>query len=268
MNSQRRPKMQPAAAVTEVGSGFDAPFLRPILETPEVTSTDLAVPDDWEVGPPSEALPSGALGPGPAVSNAPEAGLFEAFCAGAKLDPAAFVGEDRLAMMHKLGAVYQQMVLGLGDLLSERTTVKNEYRMERTTVHADGNNPFKWAPPARVAVDLLRSTGDGFLNGPPAVKESFEDLKKHLICLLAGLRAALSATLTTLNPEAIESEVKVGSGFGIRNARAAAAWHEFSRIYDNFKKEADDNPDSQINREFRAAYERQLIVLDGLKPPR
>ena len=119
-----------------------------------------------------------------------------------------------------------------------------------------------------MAVDLLRSTDDGFINGPPAVKESFEDLKKHLICLLAGLRASLSATLTTLSPEAIEAQAKGGGGFGGKTAKAAGAWTEFTRVYADFKKQADDNPDSQINREFRAAYERQLSVLDGLKPPR
>jgi type VI secretion system FHA domain protein len=192
--------------------------------------------------------------------------LFEAFCAGAKLNPALFAREDRLQLMHNLGAVYQQMVLGLGDLLSERTSVKNEYRMVRTTVRPEGNNPFKWSPPSRVAVDLLRTNDDGFLTGPPAVKESFEDLKKHLLCLLAGLRAALSSTLDTLHPENIESRLEGGGLFG--PSKGSRAWGEYRRVFADFKKQADDNPDSQINRDFRAAYEKQLGALDSLKPPR
>ena len=168
--------------------------------------------------------------------------------------------------MHNLGAVYQQMVLGLGDLLSERTTVKNEYRMVRTTVRPEGNNPFKWSPPSLVAVDLLRSNQPGFLKGPTAVKDSFEDIKKHLLCVLAGLRAAVSSTMTTLSPENVESRLS-GAGFALGGSKAARAWAEFVRLHAEVRKQADDNPDSQINRDFRTAYERQLAALDSIKPP-
>ena len=48
----------------------------------------------------------------------------------------------------------QVVVLGMTDLMDERTSVKADYRMDRTTVRAEGNNPFKWARPQRLAVDL------------------------------------------------------------------------------------------------------------------
>ena len=57
IGSQRAWTTPPAAPVAEVGFGFDAPFVRPILQTPEVTSKDLAIPDDWDVGPPAVASP-------------------------------------------------------------------------------------------------------------------------------------------------------------------------------------------------------------------
>jgi type VI secretion system FHA domain protein len=165
--------------------------------------------------------------------------------------------------MRRAGVIYQQMVLGLSDLLSERTSLKNEYRMVRTTVRPEGNNPFKWAPPRRVALDLLKGRDDGFLSGPAAVRESFEDLKKHLLCLLAAMRASLAATLEALSPAAIEKRMKTPA-FVIRGNRATAAWAEYERVFADFKQQADDNPDSQVNREFRAAYERQLRDLDDL----
>lgn len=209
--------------------------------------------------------PQPAAAPVVAVAEAPalSAGLFEAFCEGANLDPREFSGEDPAAVLKRAGAVYQQMVLGLGDLLSERTSLKNEYRMIRTTVAVEGNNPFKWSPPRRVAVDLLRGSNEGFLQGPAAVRESFEDLKKHLLCLLAGMRASLASTLSALSPTRIESRLKA-SPMLLRGNRGAAAWTEFGRVFADFQQQADDNADSQINRDFRAAYERQLRDLDGL----
>ncbi|MET0293373.1 MAG: type VI secretion system-associated FHA domain protein TagH, partial [Phenylobacterium sp.] len=187
--------------------------------------------------------------------------LLDAFCAGAKLDAGAFSGEDPHEVMRRLGAVYQQMVLGLADLMDERTCVKADYRMDRTTVRAEGNNPFKWAKPQRLAVDLLKVRQDGFLSGQAAVKSSFEDMKKHLLCLLAGMRGALTTSLDSLSPAQVEAELK-GESFILKN-RASAAWNVYGRLYAKFLTQAHDDPDSPVNRDFRAAYEAQLRALDG-----
>jgi predicted component of type VI protein secretion system len=77
------------------------------------------------------------------------------------------------------------------------------------------------------------------------------------------MRASLAATLTALSPSVVEGRLKT-QGFGIRGGRAAAAWAEYERLHADFQHQADDNADSQINREFRAAYERQLRDLDDL----
>ncbi|HEY9217386.1 MAG TPA: type VI secretion system-associated FHA domain protein TagH, partial [Phenylobacterium sp.] len=185
----------------------------------------------------------------------------DAFCAGARLDASAFAGEDPHEVMRRLGELYQQMVLGLTDLMDERTSIKAEYRMDRTTVSAQGNNPFKWARPQRLAVELLKARQDGFLTGTAAVKASFEDLKKHLLCLLAGMRGALTTTVEGLSPAQVEDSLK-GESFILKN-KGAAAWSEYGRLHAQFLEAAHGDPDSPMNREFRAAYERQLKALDA-----
>jgi predicted component of type VI protein secretion system len=241
----------PAAALpAEAETDFDAPFHRPMLQPGELDADALATPSDWAIPAPEAA----ACGPN-------QGSLLEAFCAGAKLDASAFAGEDPEQVMRRLGAVYQQMVLGLGDLMSERTSVKAEYRLGRTTVRAEGNNPFKWAPPHRVAVDLLRPRDDGFLTGPAAAKASFEDLKKHLLCMLAGTRAAVGATIDSLAPEPLEERARSQS---FRMNRTGAAWAEYLKLHADVSREARDNPDSAINRAFRASYERRLQELDAM----
>ncbi len=222
-----------------------------------------------ESAPAIKAKPAAPPQPASTVSqsSAPAApgassGLFEAFCAGAKLDPAALAGEDQAAMMERLGAVYRHMVLGLSDVLGERTALKNEYRMVRTTIQADENNPFKWAPPQKVASELLRAANDGFLDGPAAVAESYQDVKKHLLCMLAGLRAALASSLETLAPAKIEDAIKDQSF--VLKPRAAVAWAEYVKVYGQYRQEAEDSADSPVNRAFRAAYEKQLDELERM----
>lgn len=229
---------------------FDAPFSGPMLKPVTVTEATLAVPSEWS---------------GPEVFTPPpsDGSLLDAFCAGARLDASAFSGEDPVEVMRRLGAVYQQMVLGLGDLMGERTSVKTEYRMTRTTVRAEGNNPFKWAPAQRVATDLLRPRGEGFLSGPAAVKASFEDMKKHLLCVMAGLRASVNATLEGLSPEEAEARLK-GQSMVLKN-RDAMAFAEYAKMHEAFRDSAVRDPESPVNQAFRAAYERQLQELDAMR---
>ncbi len=232
----------------------DTPFITP--PAAKTTLADVSVPSDWSED--TQAPPSA---PGAAVANA-DGSLLEAFCEGAHLDVSAFSGEDAEAVMRRLGAVYQQMVLGLADLMSERTTVKTQYRMDRTTVRSGGNNPFRWAGAQRVAVDLLRGGGEEFLSGPAAVQASFGDMKKHLLCLMDGFRAALEATLDELSPQAVEARI-AGQSFFLKG-RGAAAWTAFAAAHDQFRKEASEDPDGAVSREFRAAYARRLTELDDM----
>jgi predicted component of type VI protein secretion system len=275
---------EPLARVTDHDLG---PTIRPGVDplAVELASRDRAArenapsPDALiDARPPSPFIPSQSQG-GPTAPDAPaavarapvpaprtdaDAALMAAFFRGAKLDPNLFAHADSAEVMERLGVVYRHMILGMSDLLSERTSLKNEYRMVRTTVRAENNNPFKWAPPQKVASQLLLDREDGFISGPDAVQDAFKDLKKHLLCLLAGLRAAISSTLEALSPAHIEAQIK-GQNLIMKN-RGSAAWAEYSKNYAEFCKQADDNPDSLINREFRSAYERQLTELDSMTP--
>ena len=210
---------------------------------------------------PSAPAPSGMEAAG-RPSAASDSALLAAFCRGAKLNATAFAAADGEEVMARLGVVYRAMILGMSDLMGERTSLKNEYRMVRTTISSERNNPFKWLPPQAVAAELLLQSQEGFTAGPEAVTEAFVDLKKHLLCLLAGLRAALGSTLDALEPSQVEEALR-GQPLLMKN-RGAAAWSEYARIYGAWRREADDNPDSPVNRAFRSAYERQLAELDRL----
>lgn len=229
----------------------DAPFLLP---TAASDAPAALAASDWEGE--TRMMPMRTSGARPDDNGA----LLEAFCAGAHLDVSAFADDDPAEIMERLGAVYKQMVIGLTEVMSERTAVKAEYLLEHTTVRPTGNNPFRWANPQRIAVDLLREGRDGFLSGPAAVKASFGDVRKHLQCIFAGLRSALEATLQALSPKAIEARSRRG---GLFKDRAAEAWREYVGAHRQCQQDAGEDPDGLVNREFRAGYARRLQELDG-----
>jgi predicted component of type VI protein secretion system len=233
----------------------DAPFLVTTEATAPLQSTP-AKDFDWPAEPQSTAAnPPGGLAEDPG-------GLLEAFCAGAHLDVSAFAGEDPAVLMERLGAVYRQMVVGLAEVMSERTAVKAEYMMEHTTVRPSGNNPFRWASPQRIAIDLLREGHDGFLSGPAAVQASFGDVKRHLLCIFAGLRSALAATMDALSPETIEARIPARRI--LLKGHWAAAWQEYAMAHQHCRQGADEDADGLVNRGFRSGYARRLQELDGV----
>ena len=225
-------------------------------------------PRSGEAAAPSQPDPQPeANQPAPAAGDAPanQGALLELFCQGAGLEVSAFYGEDPSQVLLRAGAVYRQMVQGLVALMEERTRVRGEYWMDQTSVKAQDNNPFRWAHADRVAVDLLRDSGSGFLIGPAAVKASFADLEKHFGCLMGGMRGALAAVLDALSPAALE---KHDGGMSLLKPKAATCWSAFLREYERLRSGAEDDVKSPINTAFRNGYERRLGELDRRRADR
>ncbi|HEX8446837.1 MAG TPA: type VI secretion system-associated FHA domain protein TagH [Sphingomonas sp.] len=284
----------PPAEPADAGYGFDAPFSSPILHQPAVSARATEIPSDWDMVEPAAADVAPPPAPPPGIAASPVAippdpapaprtptppptpagptpagddTLFDAFCAGAGLSPTAFAMEDRAAVMERLGQVYRQAILGLADVMGERTALKDAYRMSRTAVRPEANNPFRWVPPQRIAVDLLRTDDSGYTTGAPAVRDAFHEVKSHLLCMLAGMRAALGATFDILGPDDIERRI-AGRNYLIRAQRDAAAWTEYAERHAAVRHEAEDSSEGAINAAFRSAYERQLEEIRVYGPRR
>lgn len=183
--------------------------------------------------------------------------LLEAFCEGAKLDVSALSGDEPTEIMRRAGAIYRQMVLGLADLTSERSTAKAGLSMDRTTIGAQGNNPFKWAPARRLATDLLLGREEaGFLSGPEAIKASFEDIKKHMLGTLSGFGAAMRAILDFVSPAAIARRIE-GQGAFLKS-RPAICWAEYEKAHGELQTQVREDRDGPINRAFAAGYHKEM----------
>ena len=213
---------------------------RTLVLTPPLGSS-ANVPSDWGDAPPSP--------PRPFV----EGSLLEAFCEGAGLDASTLSGEEPTEIMRRVGAVYRQMVLGVGDLMTERDRARSRYQLSRTTIGGSGNNPFKWAPTQRLAIDLLLAGSDSFLSGPAAIRASFQDVKRHLVATFAGLHGSLKAAIDTFDPAALDAAGEKRGG--LLKSRAAAQMEEAGARHGDLKSQVDDGADGSLDRAFVAAYD-------------
>lgn len=190
----------------------------------------------------------------------PDGSLLDRFCEGAGLEPSAFAMEDPEDIMRRAGALYRQMVLGVGDLMAERERMRSQYEIARTTIGGANNNPFKWAPTQRLALDLLLAEGHGFMNGPAALKASFVDIKKHLVATFRGLHASLRATVSAFDPAEIERAVP--SRASLLQSRATQLWAEMTRRHAGLQAEVEQGGEGALNQAFVNEYDAAASELD------
>ena len=209
-----------------------------VLTPPLGTST--AVPNDWN-DPAAVSLTTGG------------GSLLEAFCEGAGLDCSLLASEDPAEIMRRAGAVYRQMVLGIGDLMTERDRARGQYKLSRTTIGGANNNPFKWAPTQRLAIDLLLAGSHSFLSGPAALQASFRDIKRHLIATFAGLHGSLRAAIAAFDPVALDTAV--ASRVTLLKSRGALQAEEVAQRHADLARQLDEGAGGSLERAFVAAYE-------------
>ena len=205
-------------------------------------------------------------GPGYAArANAAPAGGADvgALLRAAGIDPAS-VDEATLA---SLGEILRIAVDGLMDVLRARTAIKNQFRVQMTTLKPVENNPLKFSANAEDALfNLFARRGQSFKAPADAFREAFDDLRAHQIALMAGMRAAFASLLGQFDPdklqEGFDRGLKRGALLEVMNK--TKYWDLYREMYEGF---GDD--DATFRRlfgdEFAQAYEEQMQRLTTLK---
>jgi predicted component of type VI protein secretion system len=215
-----------------------ADLARTMVLTPPL-GTSAAIPDDWSDAGPFVPSDGGSL--------------LEAFCDGAGLDASLLSSEDPAEILRRAGAVYRQMVLGIGDLMAERDRARRQYDLSRTTIGGANNNPFKWAPTQRLAIDLLLAGSGSFLSGPAALQASFRDIKRHLIATFAGLHGSLRAAIATFDPKTLDEAAAPRTS--LLKSRAAVIVEDVVACHRDLSQQLDKGEGGSLDRAFVAAYD-------------
>ena len=244
----------------------------PAPEKPQVQGS--VIPEDWDpfgdapapvanhaVPAPAPIIPSPpvvepvAL---PVADAEPQPDLLQAFLRGAGLDQLRLDKADACAQMESIGRSYRLMVEGLIDVLRARASLKGEFRMQQTMIRPAENNPLKFAPNADEALLLLLRHGNQAFMAPDiAVRDSFDDLRAHQLAVMAGVEAAIKHLLMRFEPAQLEERMGKPGGLSsiFNGSRQAQYWQQFTELYSNISREAQEDFQDLFGREFSRAYE-------------
>ncbi len=248
------------------------PVAVPVVEAPPVSGS--VIPEDWDlfgdapaplVSAPPPPPPTAPIIPPPPVvepmlpvADSQQPDLLQAFLRGAGLDQLRLDKAQAEAQMESIGRSYRLMVEGLIDVLRARASLKGEFRMQQTMIQPAENNPLKFAPNAEEALLLLLRHGNQAFMAPDlAVRDSFDDLRAHQLAVMAGVEAAIKHLLTRFEPGQLEERMGKPGGLSsiFNGSRQAQYWQQFTELYSNISREAQEDFQDLFGREFSRAYE-------------
>ncbi len=241
----------PESGGTEPGAGLEAePDTPPPTNVADSMSSEAAAP---RVARP-EAVPveRGRKGGGEA--------MLAAFLDGAGLETVVIPAGSEEQVLRKVGEAFRHSVVGIMSVLAARRGVKNELRLQQTTIMPADNNPLKFSIGAEEAMEnLLLKEGRGYLSMRDAVIEAFDDINAHELALMAGMQEAVKHLLKQIDPTVLEQQPDKDRGLGdMLTTKKARYWDTYLRAYERIADMIDEDFDSVLGRYFSRAYEEQI----------
>ncbi|HHZ21282.1 TPA: type VI secretion system-associated FHA domain protein TagH [Xanthomonas vasicola pv. zeae] len=240
----------------------------------DLTRSEFALPPaadpvaDMQAPLPSAAVPIAAAAPAPAPTPTPTPTLTPSPLPTSVLQPrgaavavnAAAPSAAQPVGAHtpdtpELPALFAAMTAGLMDVLRARAAFKNSLRVPVTLIQRTENNPLKFAATVDEAVArLLAPPSPGYLTGTAAIEEAMEDIGRHQLALLAGMRAAFEHVFAQFDPARFEADT-AGSALGSWGNRP---WRRYAQHYRELLGDPDERFRRLFGEEFARAYEHQM----------
>lgn len=227
---------------------------------PDARSAAPAVPPVPEDVPPVPPIPEDVAPPRiPQDPDAP-APEVEAFFRALGFSASPDSREERERIMLRTAELTTAAVEGMLQALRNRADSKNELRLPVTTMTLASNNPLKFSPTGKAALNyLLAPPQEGFLPPAQAMLNGFDDLHSHNLGLIAGARAVAQAILARISPEAVASRLDATGT--VRFARMRRLWSAFAKLHAGLRDD-DNGFTSFFLDDFARAYEMQVRTLN------
>jgi type VI secretion system FHA domain protein len=165
-----------------------------------------------------------------------------------------------LEISRTIGGLIREMVAGLMQVLSSRSSIKNEFRMSVTTIQPVENNPLKFSVNVDDALEnMFIKKGNAYKKPVDAVQEGFQGIAEHQMAILAGIRAAFKGVIERFDPITLEKRFdKQNKGGLIPGIKNAKNWELFCDYYNEVAGDLDNSFQYLFGDEFVRAYEDQL----------
>lgn len=181
---------------------------------------------------------------------------LQAFCRGAGIDPEKLPAEAQTRILHLIGQLLREALVGLKDLERSRSEIRDRFHIELPPPEPDDPRPSL----GRSTVDelllaLLLQHESRSIDAVQWLRETVGDAKSHEHAASQAMRTAFIEFLDRLDPAELEARFERAARRGkARSADKAQYWELFTTFYRNLIEMPADHLPHTFVEAFAAAY--------------
>lgn len=178
------------------------------------------------------------------------------------------LSEERMMEISQVvGELMRETVSGLMQVLTSRSTVKNEFRMNVTTIQPVENNPLKFSANVEDALEnMFIRDSQAYKKPVEAVREGFQGIAEHQVAILAGIRAAFRGIIERFDPNTLEQRFEKYRKAGLlQMVNKGKNWDSYKEYYNELVNDMDNSFQHLFGYDFVQAYEDQLLKLSSAR---
>jgi type VI secretion system protein len=181
---------------------------------------------------------------------------LQAFCRGAGIDPDKLPPEAQTRILHVIGQLLREALVGLKELERSRSEIRDRFRIELPPPEPDDPRPVL----GRSTVDelllaLLLRHESRSIDAVQWLRETVAEAKAHEQAAAQAMRAAFIEFLDRLDPAELEARFERAARRGkARSADKAQYWELFTTFYRNLIEMPADHLPHTFVEAFAAAY--------------
>ncbi len=179
------------------------------------------------------------------------------------LDATKFTADQVDEISDVVGELMREIVEGMMQVLRSRTSIKNEFRMNVTTIQPVENNPLKFSVGVDEALETMFIKKTNAYKKPvDAFREGFQEIGEHQVAMIAGIRFGFERMVERFNPDNLEKNFnKHGKSAVIPGMQKAKYWNNYKDYYLSFLDNMESSFQHLFGSDFVNAYEDQLRKL-------
>jgi len=183
------------------------------------------------------------------------------------LNPESLSVEEVNEISEKVGLLMREITEGMMQVLRSRTSIKNEFRMNVTTIQPIENNPLKFSVGVDEAMEnmFIKKT-NAYKKPSEAFREGFQEIGEHQVAMIAGIRHGFEKMMERFNPSNLENQFnRQGKGTVIPGMQKAKYWTNYKDHYESYSDNMESSFQHLFGSDFVTAYEEQLRKLANVR---
>ncbi len=162
-----------------------------------------------------------------------------------------------------VGELVRETMMGLTQVLGFRKKIKEEFRINVTTIKPIENNPLKFSANIEDALEnMFIKENKAYQKPVEAVREGFTGIAEHQVAVLAGIQAAFRGMIERFDPNALESRFEKYRKAGlIKVNQKGKNWDAYREFHQDLVNNIDNSFQHLFGYAFVQAYEEQMQKL-------